>query len=297
MKSIIKAMNAHHGSIEDLDKKNWIYEPKLDGFRALAYVNDQVTVLSRNDIDITNKFSIPNLHKAIKADSAVVDGEIIAYNNQGTPSFQALQDGQKAYYIIFDILMKNGELLINKPLWERKKILDSTIKNQEQVQKIIYTQQGEKLWDFMIAHKAEGVMAKDFNALYYPGARSYVWLKIKRHVTYDCVIVGYTQGARLISSLALGLYAADGLHYIGKVGTGFNEDTIKNLYALLIPSRTDNIEIKNAPLHEKIEWVMPHLVCEVKFAEMTNAHRLRSPVFIGLRKDKQPYECTFEANE
>src|SRR5438094_10557265 len=120
-KIIVKAMNAHVGTPALLDDPHYIFEPKLDGIRALCYVNKTKHFISRNDLDLTSNYPEFDFRKAIKARSAILDGEIVAYDKEGHPSFAELQAGTKAYYVIFDVLMKNGKLLIDLPLHERKK--------------------------------------------------------------------------------------------------------------------------------------------------------------------------------
>lgn len=294
-----KIMKAVISTEEMLNKPGYIYEPKLDGFRALCYVNSHLKFISRNGIDLTEKFFLQNNilknnnRKSILAKSAVLDGEIIAYDKEGNPSFNALKTGSQAYYIVFDILSKNGKKLITLPLIERKKILEDTIVDGTYIQKNIYTDRGIDLFNEIKKRKGEGVVAKEIDGLYYPGERKSVWLKIKLFNTLDCVIVGYKTGIRLIRSLALGLYDNEKkLHYIGNVGTGFSEKDVQDLYKKVLPLHTDKNPTENKYVQD-IVWIKPKLVCEVKYQEFTPYNMLRIAVFMRLRIDKKPIECTF----
>jgi DNA ligase D-like protein (predicted ligase) len=289
----IAAMNAHRGDESDLTNPEFIFEPKLDGFRALCYVNNDIRLISRNDLDLTEKYpELSTIRNAINAKSAILDGEIVAFDAKGRSSFQELQQGKKAVYMVFDILMKNGKSLVSLPLLERKKILKTMIKNGLRIKKVKFSNDGKKLWQEACKKNLEGVMAKKFDAHYYPGLRSFVWLKIKRFQTADCVIIGYTQEKRLISSLALGLYDKKGvLEYVGNVGTGFDEAAQKKLYTLLKSIRSAKKPVAAKP-RKLVKWVKPKYICEVKFSEVTHDRNLRQPVYIRLRTDKKPKQCT-----
>ena len=289
----IAAMNAHMGSQKDLNNPDTIYEPKLDGIRALCYVNKEVQFISRNDIDLTQRFSGLKNDVRVAAKSCILDGEIIAYDTHGNPNFTSLQTGSTTNYIVFDILMKDGKSLVHLPLHERKKILEKTVVDTNTIKKIVFTIDGKKLWKLMLKHKMEGVMAKLINSHYYPGKRSKVWLKVKFTNTLDAVIVGYTVGRRAIASLALAVYNNDKLQYIGNVGTGFSEELIKDLHKQLLPLETNKKPVPEVP-GKDIIWVKPKLVCEIKFAEFTRFTIMRSPVFLRLRFDKKPRQCTLK---
>ncbi|MBI2774690.1 hypothetical protein HYX58_01650 [Candidatus Dependentiae bacterium] len=295
----IHAMNAHMGTLDDLKNKNFIFEPKLDGIRALCYVNEKCDFISRNDINLSGRFpELLTIRRNIKARECILDGEIVAYDKKGIPHFSALQKGGKPTYVVFDILLKNGKSLVHLPLMERKKILNKTIVENARLEKTFFTRDGRTLWKEMVKKKMEGVMAKDPEAPYHPGIRSRVWLKIKLFNTIDCVIVGFTTAKRAISSLALGLYDTDQeLYYIGKVGTGFNEKDMEELETKLTPLKIDTRPTENAPViaGKKIQWVKPRTVCEVTFLQFTSIRYLRASVFIRLRTDKKPKQCTFRS--
>lgn len=290
-------MLAKIGAHEDLERKDWIFEPKLDGFRALCILkNNKLSFISRNNHDMTASYPEFQFRNQIKATNCVLDGEIVVYDKKGRTNFNLLQNRKispvPATYVAFDILSKNGKDLTHLTLLERRKILQATIIDGNHLETIASSRNGKLLWKEIKKHDLEGVMAKDAASLYYPGVRTNKWLKIKRHSTIDCIIVGYTQEKRQVSSLALGLYDGNQLLFIGKVGTGFSEKTVKELYSLFKKIEISKPRVIN-PIEEVI-WLKPKLVCEIKFAEVTKDKKLRSPVFLHLRDDKEPKECTTE---
>ena len=298
----VKPMLASSGKQDDLARIGYIFEPKLDGIRALCHVNKAVTFTSRNMLTITAQYPEFAIRDYIKAKTAILDGEIIMYDAQGKPSFSALQrrafEHEKhlrhkhATYVVFDILMKDGIWLTDLPLHARKKILAQTVRTKKGlIERVVTTPDGKKLWRIARKFKLEGVIAKQKDSIYCPGKRTREWIKIKKIHTADCVIIGFTQEKRLISSLALGVYNHGILTYIGKVGTGFNEQNIAELYPKL-----KKIVRQTAPCPCPLKtaiFVRPFYVCEVEFLEWTRDKRLRAPVFVRIRSDKKSKECTF----
>ncbi len=302
-------MLAMIGSQEDLKRKDLIFEPKLDGYRVMIHVGKTVELISRNGNDITAKFpELSELRDQIKADSCVLDGELICYDKDGNPSFDLIQGRSQlasgmiitirsqetpATIVLFDILEHNDKSLIDVPLIDRKKILEKVIVNSERIQLIPFTKDGSKLWKEIQKRDAEGVIAKEVDSHYYPGKRKDVWLKIKHYETADCVVIGYTQERRLVSSLLLGLYDKKGkLVYVGSVGTGFTEAMQKELYKKLQPIQEKKALIKDTGV-TKPKWVMLYLVVEVKFLEFTKDKKLRHVSFLRIRTDKKQDECVF----
>lgn len=288
------AMNAYIGSKEDLKREGFIYEPKLDGFRALCHVSEKgFKLISRGGQDLTDRFIGMDFRKNIKAKTAILDGEIVALNKKGVPDFGLLHKGHRAVFIVFDILMKDRKVFTDLPLLERKKILEKTVNDGNGIEKIVFTYDGVKLFKAAKKAKFEGVMAKDAQSIYYPGKRKKVWLKVKFLQTIDCVIVGYTSGIRTISSLCLGLY--DGqkrLRFIGKVGTGFTQEYLQEL-----EEKFSKIITKKKPVVEDFEnvtWLKPKYVCEVALLEF-HPQYIRHPSFYRMRTDKKPQQCTIAA--
>ena len=295
----IKPMLAVLGSEHILKNKNYIFEAKLDGIRAICIKEDKkLKFFSRNGIDITKQYPEFDFFKKIKTKNCVLDGEIVIYNKKGNPDFilwqerkglKAIPSSLFATYVVFDILFINGKDLEKIPLRKRKGLLEKTVENNERIQTSFWTQNGQALWNVVKARKLEGIIAKDANSLYEPGRRSNSWLKIKIFKTIDCIILGFTKEKRELTSLALGLYFKNNLIYSGKVGTGFDESTIKSLANGLHRIKIKKSNIKGVP--DEVFPVKPMFVAEVKYQEITKDKKLRAPVFLRLRHDKELKEC------
>ena len=291
--------------------KDWIFEIKWDGFRALAYVNDKVALRSRNNKELIDNF--PELQEMKQlASNVVLDGEIVVIRN-GKSDFQALQERgkavkqeeiqresltQPAQYIVFDILEKDGKSLTKLPLLERKRILRESVKEGEHVVLSDFVEEkGESYFHAALEKGVEGVIAKRKNSIYQQGLRTGDWLKIKKLQSCDCVIFGYTKGtgarAKSFGALILGLYDKKAPLFIGKVGTGFTEETLQELCAEFESLSTEEAPFETG-FNQNITWLEPKLVCEVHYQVVTNDFRLRMPRFLGLRKDKSPLECTVD---
>lgn len=301
-------MLAGMGSKADLEKEGYIYEPKLDGTRALCYVNSTMKFVNRRGRDITDRYPEFSFRDQIKARSCVLDGELVVYDNRGNPSFRLLQKREQskttiakflsiqhpATFIIFDILELEGKELLNTRLDERKKIMHSVLREGHHLQSIPFTKDGMKLWSVVEQRKLEGVMAKRFNSYYEAGKRSDAWLKIKALKTVDCVLLGYTSEIRTISALALGLYFGDELRYVGRVGTGFTEKYLEELRPVLDGMRAETPPVASYPLEPAITWIRPELIAEVEVLELTHEKHLRAPSFRRLRNDKKISDCVIE---
>ncbi len=285
----MKPMLAKIGDQSILGKPGYIYEPKLDGIRALLHINKTPWFQSRNGKDLTERFSYITI-PPLRATSAVIDGEIVAYDDKGNPDFNCLQNGAPAVFVAFDILEKNKVSFRERPLMERKKILQETLKENPTVQRIVFTEHGKDLWSAIKKRGLEGVMAKEKDSTYQEGRRSGSWLKIKLKQTIDAIVVGYTTTRRKISSLALGLYKDGDILFIGKVGTGFDEVFIEQFWPKLLKIKTQR-SIPGLP--KEAQAVRPRFVAEVEYLEFTPEKRLRAPVFKRLRDDKEASECTF----
>ncbi len=281
----MKPMLASEGSVQDI-RPGFIYEVKLDGYRALAFVNKgSLRLVSRNGNDMTSEF--PHINLQGQPDS-ILDGEIVIFDESGNPSFQRLQNRRgKASYIVFDILELEGRDLTGRPLVERKVVLDQAIKDSGSVIKSPYTTNGEKLLSIAVERKLEGIIAKKEDSLYFPGRRTGQWRKIKLARTLDAVVCGYKSKKREISSLALCVYRGGRLLHIGNVGTGFSEKMMKEISILLRRGEADVISSER-----DVIWVKPEHVAEVKYHEISDDEKLRAPVFLRLRDDKRPEECT-----
>jgi bifunctional non-homologous end joining protein LigD len=299
----------------------WIYEIKLDGFRAIALKQgDDVRLLSRNEKDFGAKFpEVSGAVAQLSAKEAVIDGEIVALDAKGRSSFQLLQacdigeERPPIFFYVFDLLRLNGKDLRNEPLVARKELLEKLLKNVHGAIRFSPSLEGspEKLLDKARRLGLEGLMAKRKDSVYEPGRRSGAWIKLKLHQEQEFVIGGYTppQGHRRhFGSLLVGYQTKTGLHFAGKVGTGFDEALLADLHgrfdALSIPDCPfENLPEENGSRYsqgltvaemKRCHWVKPALVCQVKFSEWTRDGKLRQPVFLGLRDDKDASEVIRE---
>jgi bifunctional non-homologous end joining protein LigD len=299
--------------VDSAPRGEWVYEIKFDGFRAIALKGSHETrLLSRNEKDLGGKF--PEVLEAIselKAKDAIVDGEVVALNEQGLSSFQLLQAiemGEKRpsiFFYAFDLLRLDGADLCDRPLSGRKARLERLLKNPPGVFRFsasLGENQSELLRE---ARKIglEGLIGKRKNSAYEPGRRSGAWIKIKFRSKQEFVIGGYTPpgGTRKhFGALLAGVYKGPSLVFVGKVGTGFDSGLLQSLHSKLEKIRCDTCPFSNLPETRgsrygqsitaaemrRCCWVKPVLVCEVEFSEWTRDGKLRHPVFVGIREDK-----------
>jgi bifunctional non-homologous end joining protein LigD len=296
------------------DGPGWFYEIKFDGYRALSICKGgEVLILSRNNKPLTERF--PSLVEALGklgVKSAILDGEIVAMNEQNQPSFQALQnyeEGQPLAYYLFDLIELDGERLENLDLAARKKRLRTLLENISHPLRFSENLSGTpaKIWKQIKRLKLEGVIAKRADSIYEPGRRSGQWVKIKAINQQDFVIGGYTPpgGARThFGALLVGVYEKGKLLYAGKVGTGFNQKWLETLSAQMEPLKIGECPFTNLPQPRTSRfggglpasemrlctWVEPKLICEIQFTEWTGDGSLRHPSFQGMREDISPEE-------
>jgi bifunctional non-homologous end joining protein LigD len=284
--------------------RDWLYEVKWDGYRAIAYVyGGEAQFLSRNDNDLTPRFPTVRraLERAVKTPDCVLDGEICALDAEGRATFSAMQQGRpdtRYIYVVFDVLEVEGTPVTNLPLTERRERLEALLdRRKADVQLSETFEDGEGLYEAAKAQNYEGVIAKKPDSRYEPGRRTSQWLKIKTHSRQEFVIAGYTKGqgrrAGSFGSLVLGTYEGGELRYVGNVGTGFTDGEIKRLLKLLAPLDRPGPPFAEAPKMPKVRkgdvvWVEPKLVAEVEFVEWTHDGHLRAPSYQGLREDKAP---------
>lgn len=295
---------------EYFSNKDWLFERKLDGERCLAVIKKgKTTLYSRNHKKIN--ISYPEIIKAFKntdLKDAVLDGEIVAFEGNKT-SFSKLQERInvtskediknskiKPYYYIFDIINLNNKDLRKLPLIERKKILKKTIDFKNNLKYLNHKNQyGEKYYNIACGKGWEGLIAKHRGSEY-KSSRSSKWLKFKCVKESEYVIGGYTQpeGQRIgFGSLLIGYYHKNKFIYAGRVGTGFNDDTLRKLKKLFI-----NKKIKKSPFEDfkdnnNNNFIKPELVAQIKYTEKTKAGKLRHPVYLGLRRDKKAKEVKY----
>lgn len=282
------------------DNEGWVYEIKWDGYRAIAEINKNANRLySRNGLSFEEKYPpIFDALNSIKKD-VVLDGEIVAFDENGMPSFQLLQQYGEVnvplVYYVFDCLYLNGKSLEDKPLLERKEILKKLLPESDLIKYCDHVAgTGIAFFEAAKKQKLEGIIAKRADSKYYEGTRTADWLKIKNVFTEEAIIAGYTEprgGRKYFGALILAQYDKGKLEYIGHTGTGFNFQSLKDTYAKL-----QALEIDKSPFDKKIKvnspvhWVKPELVCNLKYSEITSDGSRRHPVFMGLRIDKKAKE-------
>jgi bifunctional non-homologous end joining protein LigD len=306
-------------SVEDpFDDPEWLFEIKWDGYRAVSFLQDgKVRLVSRNQNELTGEF--PELHelsKLIKAKNAVLDGEVVALDEQGRASFSLMQQrtgirkgGRRVgarrelqiVYYVFDLLYLDGYDLRHVALEQRKQVLSQIVAPSDLVRYSDHFPHGLALFEVAKKKGLEGILAKK-RLSHYEERRSREWLKIKVTQTVDCVIGGYTdpEGSRqYFGSIVLGLYDKKGrLIHVGQAGTGFNQAMLKEIWQVLKKLETNRNPFYGDVDAAHVHWVKPERVAEIKFTEWTHetvegGMKLRAPVFLGLREDKDPKECTF----
>ncbi len=291
------------------DHSDWIYEKKYDGYRTIAVVkNKSVKLFSRNENSFNDEFGTIQKELEIMTHDCVLDGEIVIQDALGKDSFQMLQNysqdkkGILKYYT-FDILNLDGNDLNEIPLSDRKELLEMLF-NKHSFKNIIlspfFKKDGILQLEKATKEKSEGIIAKHVDSTYQSGKRSKDWLKIKLVQEEEAIIVGFTEPAgsrRHFGALLLGQYDGEKIKYIGKCGTGFTDQLLKDLHAKMIPLIVRERPLKSLPkIKEKITWVKPKLVAQIKFTEWTKEKHLRHPVFLGLRVDKSAEQVIFETH-
>jgi bifunctional non-homologous end joining protein LigD len=304
------------------DGADWLFEIKWDGYRAVTFIeNGKVRLVSRNQNELTQRFpELKDLAKSVKAKNAILDGEVVALDEEGRASFSLMQQRtgfhpgghrapQKAdvpvLYYAFDLLYLDGCDWRKVALEERKKKLASILITGDALRySDHYEKQGKALFEMARQKGLEGILAKKRDSIYQE-RRSSEWLKIKIRHRLEAVIGGYTEpeGSRAhFGSIVLGLYDKQGrLIHVGQAGSGFDQNSLEEVWKLLKKRET-----KKTPFHGEVEalrkvyWVKPELVAEIEYAEWTDGAskgsgpKLRAPVFLGLRDDKDPKDCVLE---
>ncbi|WP_336208133.1 non-homologous end-joining DNA ligase [Nonomuraea sp. LPB2021202275-12-8] len=282
------------------DHERYGLEVKWDGIRAIVHLDGALRVTGRHGADYTRRY--PEI-SAFGVRKAVIDGEVVALDQQGRPSFVRLQHRMHltdpeplmlarypVTYLPFDLLYLDRVSLCDLPYRDRRALLDEL-----DIGAPPYFSGDSDLLAATSEQGLEGVVAKRLDSPYQPGVRSPAWVKVKNLSTVEVVIGGWKPGKGRrsggIGSLIMGMFTTEGLMYVGHVGTGFTEEVLDLLHALLGP-----LEIPRSPFHNKVpwrnRWVRPDLVGEVAYTMWTDEQRLRHPVWRGLRPDKIPSEVT-----
>lgn len=314
------------------DDDDWLFEVKLDGYRIEAVIDgSQVRLWTRNKLDAARYF--PDLATAkptwIKAQTAIVDGEVVALDENGLPQFSLLQDragmgrfgprgvgtdgknakgaggkrGRRDFvapvvYYAFDLIYHDGRLLLDVPLEERKKLLRSVLREHDLVRYGAHVvAEGIDYHEGVRKLGLEGIVAKLGQSRYEPGRRSRSWLKVKIRREQEAVVVGYEPGKGThsdIGSLILAVYEGDELRYVGEVGSGLDARTRQQLKAELEAHAVDTAPVVNAPRLKGARWSEPRLVVRVEFSEWTDDGYLRQAAYKGLDVGKDPRKVVRE---
>ncbi len=277
---------------EPFHKPGWVYEEKYDGIRLLAYKEgERVSLYSRNDLDRTASY--PEVAAAIaklRPSSLLLDGEVVVFDRKKVSRFQLLQQSkEKRVYAAFDCLYANGKDFRRKPLSERRSRLEEVVDSKGALLlSHRLAENGLEAYKLAKRHGYEGLVAKDLSSPYVEG-RSKFWLKVKVHQEDEFVIAGYTAPAGSRShfgALLLGAYQDGKLCYLGKVGTGFDQDALASLYKKFQPLVRKTSALFDPPRERDVTYLAPKLVAQISYQELTADQKLRQPVFLGLRDDK-----------
>jgi bifunctional non-homologous end joining protein LigD len=288
--------------------EDYIYELKWDGIRAvIAYDEGKMTIHTRNQNEITKQF--PELligEKAFRATNAVFDAEIVSLDGEGKPIFKKvinrmvsrgetnilkLSKTNPVYCYVFDCLYLDGRSLINEPLSKRRVWLKDAIKPETPFRVSEFVEDGQSLFDAAREHGLEGIMAKKRESKYLPGRRSDCWYKVKVRQGSEVLVIGYTQGkgdrGQTFGALHIAEKINNELHYRGKVGTGFDDATMNDIFKNLkkVPV-LKTISVIGELLDKKTStWLEPNLIIEVSYSKLTPDNMFREPVFIRQRLD------------
>jgi len=307
------------------DDDRWLFEPKWDGVRALAVCEQETMLVSRTRKNMTATYpELHRLHEQLVALDAIVDGEVVTFD-KGRPSFEKLQSrinlqGVDAIeramksipvsFIAFDLLYLDGRSLVREPVERRREMLEDLVvpNNRVQVSQAVVGE-GLALSEAARGQNLEGIVAKRLGSPYRVGKRTREWLKVKITYDADVVIGGWSpgEGNRTTSfgALLAGVFDDEGLRFIGAVGTGFTDRVLKDVMAKLRAHESETCPFVEDPTGlppsrfgkalRNARWCEPVLVAIVEFRELTAGLRLRAPSFKGLRDDKTPGECTYDA--
>jgi DNA ligase D-like protein (predicted ligase) len=296
------------------DSDQWRYELKLDGYRAIAFKRQGVVHLrSRNDNDFSGRY--PDVVKGLAKmpDNTVIDGEVIAFDDDGRPSFNALQNYGSApapvIYYVFDVIVLAGRDVMREPLERRRELLEKKVlpKLSEPVRDATALDAPlQVLVESVKAQGFEGLVAKRRNSVYEPGLRTGAWMKMRVNRGQEFVIGGYTRGTRTFDALIFGYYQGDQLIYVARTRNGFTPVTRAQLFRKFKGLETSECPFANLPEPKggrwgqgltkakmaECQWLKPELVGQFEFLEWTGDNHLRHSKFVGLREDKKPKDVS-----
>jgi bifunctional non-homologous end joining protein LigD len=287
----------------------WVFEEKYDGIRALAERKaGWVRLWSRTGQDLTAGFApVVDAILALPDRDLILDGELVVFDPSGVSRFQLLQrrgidPRLRVTYVVFDVLRSQGKALLRRPLEERRARLLALL--PKKTGPLMPSRQLRGGGDRALATAREkgweGVIAKERGSVYEPGIRSRAWRKVKVRGESEFVIGGYTppEGARAeFGALLVGMFDGDHLRFVGKVGTGYTGETLRDLGAKLRRLRSADPPFEPAPRIRDVTWTKPELVAQIAYQEWTSDGKLRQPAFLGLRIDKKPREVTWSRRE
>jgi DNA ligase D-like protein (predicted ligase)/DNA ligase D-like protein (predicted polymerase)/DNA ligase D-like protein (predicted 3'-phosphoesterase) len=307
------------GGWKPFDDPAWWFEPKFDGIRSVTTMaTDATRLVTRNGRDVSEKYpELKMIHELVDQVNAVLDAEIVAFDDDGKNSFEALQQrmnlsnereikriAQKipVALVAFDLLWLDGRDLTGLALEERRELLETVVEQDHRLQVVTHQEaEGKKFVALAKDLGLEGVVAKRMGSRYLSGRRSPDWRKIKLTNTQDCVVLGWTPGqggrAGTFGALLVGAYDDGRLLWIGQVGTGFTRATLDRVLSVLEPLKRPTPPIDDPELArvKGATFVEPQVVCEVEYLEITKStKKMRAPSFKGLREDKAPEESVLE---
>jgi bifunctional non-homologous end joining protein LigD len=307
------------GGFEPFDDDDWWFEPKLDGIRCLAEMDTGEThLITRTGRDVTAKYpELHMVHELVDQVNAVLDGEIVAFDEEGRNSFELLQQRMNlanereikriakqipVSLVVFDLLWLDGRETTGLTLEERRELLEMVVETDRRLQLMTHVEgSGKEFTEVARGIGLEGVVAKRKGSVYQTGRRSDAWRKIKLVSTQDCVILGWTPGQRgrsaTFGALLVGAIVDGRMRWVGQVGTGFTDRMLQDLMGQLEPLTRAGPPIDDPDLAavKGATFVEPLLVCEVEYLEITKStFKMRAPSFKGLRTDKTPDECVLE---
>jgi bifunctional non-homologous end joining protein LigD len=294
----------------------WFYELKLDGYRAIAFRrNGAINLRSRNDNDFNARYPAVVDALASLPENTVIDGEIVAFDQEGRPSFNALQNYGSApapvVYYVFDVMVLSGHNVMREPLQARRQLLEEKVL-PKLAEPIRYAAPLDADLPVLIqsvkVHGFEGLVAKRCDSVYEPGLRSGAWMKMRVNRGQEFVIGGYTRGTKTFDALVFGYYEGDKLIYVARTRNGFTPVTRAQLFRKFKGLEIDECPFANLPEAKSgrwgqgltkakmaaVQWLKPVLVGQFEFLEWTADNHLRHSKFVGLREDKKAREVVRE---
>jgi bifunctional non-homologous end joining protein LigD len=286
---------------------DWLYEVKFDGYRALLIKNGlRVQLRSRHDKDLADAYpAIRAAGARLAAGSAVIDGEVVAIDRHGRPSFQALQHraahpGHTIVFYAFDLLHLDGENLEGRPLKDRRDLLQTVVRDSGLLLSEPLRGTAAQVVEAVHSHGLEGVVAKRWSSPYRAGQRNAAWVKLKLDKQQEFVVGGYRPGPNGVDALLVGVFEGRRLRFAGKVRAGFTPHLRREVFAALKPLHTDRCPFVDLPNSKtshwgggvtadqmgEMQWVTPRLAAQIRFVEWTADGHLRHAAFLGLRSDK-----------